>query len=145
MCSSFTLEKATNNILAGGFKPGWGQAYAECEDARHPGQKVGVGVYCSPNPYVMESYASYAQTSTCINGINFMMGFMMRVKPERIRYSNSMPDYWVLDGTKEEMTIHCNDCGETFKLSPVHHLKYNNGGCPICRLTKIVKCIECGK
>ena len=103
MGSSFTLEKATNCILEGGFKAGWGQAYAECEDARHPGQKVGVGVYCSPDPYVMESYARYAQTSTCINGINFMMGFMMRVKPERIRYSNSQKDYWVLNGTTDEM------------------------------------------
>ena len=103
MGSSFTLEKATNCILKGGFKAGWGQAYAECEDARHPGQKVGVGVYCSPDPYVMESYARYAQTSTCINGINFMMGFMMRVKPERIRYSNSQKDYWVLNGTTDEM------------------------------------------
>ena len=27
----------------------------------------------------------------------------MRVKPDRIRYSNSMPDYWVLDGTTQEM------------------------------------------
>ena len=103
MGSSFTLEKATNSILAGGFKAGWGQAYAEYEDARHPGQKVGIGVYCSPNPQVMESYASCAQTSTCINGINFMMGFMMRVKPERIRYSDSQKDYWVLNGTTDEM------------------------------------------
>jgi hypothetical protein len=103
MGSSFTLEKATNSILAGGFKAGWGQAYAECEDARHPGQKVGIGVYCSPNPYIMESYASCASTSTCINGINYMMGFMMRVKPERIRYSDKQKDYWVLNGTTDEM------------------------------------------
>ena len=103
MGSSFTLEKATNNILKGGFKAGWGQAYAGDEDARHPGKKVGVGVYCSPKPYVMESYARNAQTSTCINGINYMMGFMMRVKPECIRYSNSQKDYWVLNGTTDEM------------------------------------------
>ena len=103
MGSSFTLEKVTNSILSGGFKAGLGQAYAECEDARHPGQKVGIGVYCSPNPYVMESYASCAQTSTCINGVKYMMGFMMRVKPERIRYSDSQKDYWVLNGTTDEM------------------------------------------
>lgn len=62
------------------------------------------------------------------------------------KYGNKFSyDESTYNGTKEEMTIYCNDCGETFKLSPVHHLKYNNGGCPICRLTKIVKCIECGK
>ena len=103
MGSSFTLEKATNCIINEGFKAGWGQAYAGDEDARHPGKKVGVGVYCSPNPYVMESYARNAETSTCINGINYMMGFMMRVKPECIRYSNNQKDYWVLNGTTDEM------------------------------------------
>ena len=44
----------------------------------------------------------YAQTTNKI-GKTFKMGFMMRVKPDRIRYSNSMPDYWVLDGTTQEM------------------------------------------
>ena len=80
-----------------------GTTYTGDEDARHPGKKVGVGVYCSPNPYVMESYASCASTSTCINGINYMMGFMIRVNPECIRYSNSQKDYWVLNGTTDEM------------------------------------------
>ena len=28
--------------------------YSEDDDVRHPGQKVGSGVYCSPNPQVME-------------------------------------------------------------------------------------------
>ena len=27
----------------------------------------------------------------------------MRVKPDKIRYSNSKKDYWVLDGTPNEM------------------------------------------
>ena len=103
MGSSFTLEKATNSILSGGFKAGWGQAYAGHNDARHPGKKVGIGVYCSPNPYVMESYARCAQSSTNINGIHYMMGFMMRVKPEKIRYSDSQKDYWVLNGSTDEM------------------------------------------
>ena len=53
-------------------------------------------------PDVMESYAS-THSTTKINGKDFQMGFMMRVKPDRIRYSNSMPDYWVLDGTTKEM------------------------------------------
>ena len=101
--SDFTLEKAANSILAGGFKAGGGQAYANSDDARHPGNKVGVGVYCSPDPKVMESYASGARSETTVNGKKFMMGFMMRVKPDKIRYSNSQPDYWVLNGTTDEM------------------------------------------
>ena len=94
-----SLEKATNNIIKGGFKAGSGQKYEFHDDANHPGQKVGRGVYCSPNPDVMDSYA---QTTNKI-GKTFKMGFMMRVKPDRIRYSNSKPDYWVLDGTTQEM------------------------------------------
>ena len=45
---------------------------------------------------------SYAKT-TINNGKKYKMGFMMRVKPDKIRYSNSMKDYWVLDGNTEQL------------------------------------------
>lgn len=48
-------------------------------------------------------------------------------------------------GRKELMKVHCNDCGEDFEITPEHHLKYNNGGCPNCHKTKTVKCSKCGK
>jgi len=48
-------------------------------------------------------------------------------------------------GRKELMKVHCNDCGEDFEITPEHHLKYNNGGCPNCHNTKTVKCSICGK
>ena len=86
MGSKFTLEKVTNCILKEGFKAGHGQAYAEDEDERHPGNKVGVGVYCSPDPLVMEDYAKDAETTTSVNNKKFIMGFMIRVKPDKIRY-----------------------------------------------------------
>ena len=94
-----TLEQATHNIVVGGFKPGGRQAYQYDDDANHPGQKVGKGVYCSPNPNVMDSYAKKTKN----NGKTYKMGFMMRVKPDKIRYSNSKKDYWVLDGTTEQI------------------------------------------
>ena len=49
----------------------------------------------------MDSYAKYSNTN--IKGKNFKMGFMMRVKPDKIRISQSKPDYWVLNGTTDEM------------------------------------------
>ena len=49
----------------------------------------------------MEEYAGISTTK--INGKNFKMGFMMRVKPDKIRYSEDEPDYWVLNGTTDEM------------------------------------------
>ena len=94
-----TLEQATHNIVVGGFKPGGRQAYQYDDDANHPGQKVGKGVYCSPNPNVMDKYAKKTKN----NGKTYKMGFMMRVKPDKIRYSNSKKDYWVLDGTTEQI------------------------------------------
>ena len=53
-------------------------------------------------PDVMESYAS-THSTTKINGKDFQMGFMMRVKPDKIRISESNPTYWVLNGTTDEM------------------------------------------
>ena len=37
------------------------------------------------------------------NGKQYLMGFMMRVKPDKIRFSHLEKDYWVLDGTKDQM------------------------------------------
>lgn len=47
--------------------------------------------------------------------------------------------------TKELIKVHCNDCGTDFEITPVHHLIYNNGGCPNCPETKIAYCTKCGK
>ena len=101
--SNFTVEKATESILAGGFKAGGRQAYVKYknDNSRCSEQMVGVGVYCSPDPKVMDGYAM--NSSTVVNQKHYKMGFMMRVKPDKIRYSNSQKDYWVLDGTTEEM------------------------------------------
>lgn len=49
------------------------------------------------------------------------------------------------DGMKNKMIVYCNDCGVDFEISPVHHLKYNNGGCPNCQKHRVVKCSGCGK
>ena len=64
-------------------------------------KNVGVDVYCSPKPEVMDEYAKYSTTN--IKGKSYKMGFMMRVKPDKIRISKRNPTYWVLNGTTEEM------------------------------------------
>ena len=97
-----SVEQAAHNIIKGGFKAGSGQAFQYDDDFMHPGQKVGVGVYCSPDPKVMEEYAKYSIING-VNGKNYMLGFMMRVKPDKIRYSIKQKDYWVLNGTTDEM------------------------------------------
>ena len=101
--SENTVEKAVNNILVGGFKAGGRQAYATCknDNPKCSDDYVGEGVYCSPDPDVMENYAM--ECSKTVNKKKYKMGFMMRVKPDKIRYSNSMKTYWVLDGTTDQM------------------------------------------
>ena len=49
----------------------------------------------------MDSYAKYSTTK--IKGKSYKMGFMMRVRPDKIRISEGEPDYWVLNGTTDEM------------------------------------------
>jgi len=51
----------------------------------------------------MEFYANRAQNKAKIKNKNYLMGFMMRVKPDKIRFSNIKKEFWVLDGTTNEM------------------------------------------
>ena len=73
--------------------------YSEDDDMRHPGKKVGSGVYCSPNPEVMENYAGIVE----IDNEKYQMGFMLRVNPEKIRVPVGRPDFWVLNGNPDEI------------------------------------------
>ena len=109
------VENAVNNIYTKGYKIGKAQAcsgdqnintkykFDKNVDKEDHSKTVGVGVYCSPDPYVMEDYASQADVKANVFGKRYLMGFMMRVKPDKIRISSSTPDYWVLDGTAKEM------------------------------------------
>ena len=114
----FTLEEAANNIYTKGFKKGEGQVHRNAKDLKNKEKTVGKGIYCSPNPDVLEEYASDSRSETIINGKRYMMGFMMRVKPDKIRISSDNPDYWVLEPTDDEMRPYRllvkenNDCSE---------------------------------
>ena len=59
----------SNNVknvcgLIGNFKTGGRQVHKNCSDKFHSGQKVGVGVYCTPNIKTAEDYAGISN----ING-----------------------------------------------------------------------------
>ena len=86
-----------HNIVKEGFKPGPNQVHGDCININsfNSDETVGNGVYCSPNPKVMETYTlSY-------NG--YKMSLMLRVKPQRIRFCKCEPEYWVLNGKSNEM------------------------------------------
>ena len=91
--TSEQIKQIIKPILENNLKPGAGQAYSTYDDACHPGQKVGVGVYCTPNPNTADGYSGQID----VNCHRYKVAFMLRVKPDKIRYSNSRPDYWVLN------------------------------------------------
>ena len=69
------------------------------DDSNHPGNKVGEGVYCSPKPSVLESDGGIVQ----VGNKKYKIGFMLRVRPDKIRIAKSNPDYWVLNGNSDEI------------------------------------------
>ena len=69
------------------------------DDINHPGQKIGEGVYCCPKPYVLDNEGGVIQ----VGNKKFKIGFMLRVRPDKIRIAKSNPDYWVLNGDSSEI------------------------------------------
>ena len=100
--NSDQVKKITGLIINSELKAGSGQVHEDCLDKFHPGKKVGIGVYCTPN---IETAAGYAGISE-INGISYKTVFMLRVKPDAIRCCsecNFAKDYWVVNGTSDEI------------------------------------------
>ena len=93
------VKYITKSIINDRFKPGSGQAYKNDENMNKPGTKVGEGVYCTPDIDKAEIYSG----KTKINGKNYYTVLMVRVKPSAIRQSSEEPDYWVVNGTTDEI------------------------------------------
>ena len=97
--STLQVKAIIKSILESNLKPGSGQSYKNSFDEFHPGKKVGVGVYCSPDINVLESYAGVMN----IQGKRYKVGFMLRVKPDKIRCPKTHKNYWVLNGNFSEL------------------------------------------
>ena len=87
------------NIYKSSFKPEGGQSHENCDDIFHPGKKVGNGVYCTQKIESAEQYAGISE----INGIKYQIVLMTRVKPDAIRQCRCENNYWVVDGTPNEI------------------------------------------
>ena len=75
------------------------QNFKDSNDFYHKGKKVGEGVYVTPNPKILEEYCPPFN----YNGTNYKIGFMTRVQPEKIRCPEEEHDYWVINGTDNEI------------------------------------------
>ena len=74
------------------------QIYENDDDIRHPGKKVGTGVYCPSDPKIMEKDAETIN----VNGEDYKVGFMVRVKPDKIRASAKNKNIWIVNGNDNE-------------------------------------------
>ena len=75
------------------------QIYENDDDIRHRGKKVGIGVYCPSDPKIMEDYTETIN----INGENYKVGFMIRVKPDKFRASGNNKNIWIVNGNDNEL------------------------------------------
>ena len=98
------VHKIQGSIYQHGFKIGSGQLHKDCDDYFHPGQKVGVGVYCTPRIEVAEKYAGNSE----FNGKKYKTVIMCRVNPKARRHcykceESRINKYWVVNGTSDEI------------------------------------------
>ena len=96
---SESVKKVTGLIYKGNFKPGTKQVHKDCADIYHQGQLVKEGVYCTPNIKVAEGFSGISY----INGKSYKTVLMVRVNPKSIRGCKCMKDYWVVNGTNDEI------------------------------------------
>ena len=87
------VKYMVGEIIKNEFKAGSRQKHKDCQDEFHPKQKVGEGVYCSPNIKAVEKYAG----KSYINGIIYKTVLMVRVKPDAIRHCHKCLDSRVND------------------------------------------------
>ena len=97
--SSEQVKNIIKSILINNLQPGGGQGYRNDFDANNPNNKVGRGVYCSPDINVLEEYAG----CITVKGKKYKVGIMVRCKRDKIRIPQSHQNYWVLDGNFDQL------------------------------------------
>ena len=97
--SSKEVARITGLIYKTEFKPSvWGKA-TDDPDLRHPGQKCGLGVYCSPDINYAAGYAGITE----FNNEKYQCVLMLRINPDKIRQSTLYPKEYILNANKDEI------------------------------------------
>ena len=85
------------SFLTNSLKPGISQLFKNNEDIL--GKQIGEGMIFTPKPEIMEQ--SCGVFDCC--GLKYKIGFMTRIMPKRIRRPKGKNDYWVINGTDNEI------------------------------------------
>ena len=97
--SSDQVKNVIKLVLENNLKAGSRQSLKNKKDDNHHGKKIGVGVYTSPNPKFLNTYGGIME----LDGNKYRVGFMLRLKPDKIRYTKSAPDEWIVNGDFSEL------------------------------------------
>ena len=98
----FRGKEIINNeyhISIDNLKTGIIQQFKDSNDCYNNGNKVGEGVYTTPKPEVMEDYCGIYNC----NGKSYKIAFMTRVMPKKIRCPEEDKNYWIINGTDNEI------------------------------------------
>ena len=63
------------------------------------GHNIGEGVYMSPKPEIMESSCP----EITYDKKKYKIGIICRLRPDKIRYPNGFENYWIINGTDNEI------------------------------------------
>ena len=89
------IKKILLNIISKdeGLKPGQSQIKRHFNDKRHPGKRIGTGVYLTQNISIAEEYSGILQ----LGNKQYKIVLMAKVLIEKIREPED-DNYWILNG-----------------------------------------------
>ena len=93
------------NTLTHFYNVGKMQLCLNYEDDKHKGNKIGYGIYFSNDYRYFDSYSDYDCYEYFTEKIKkkYKIGFISRVKVEKIRCSDQVKNNWILNGNTDEI------------------------------------------
>ena len=86
------VKDKLKDIIINGLEQGNSQNKWNLEDIRHPGKKIGTGVYLTPNINLVENYCGIIQ----INNEKYRVALMVKVKIYKIKEPKDI-NFWILN------------------------------------------------
>jgi hypothetical protein len=75
-----------------GLKQGTSQTKCHSDDIRHPGKRIGTGVYLTPNINIAENYSGIIS----FNKERYKVALMSKIRIDKIRESKDI-NFWILN------------------------------------------------
>ena len=73
--------------------------YKKSKDIYHEGQKVEEGIYMTQDPSIIEQYCSDYE----LQGKKYKIAIMCRIMPKKIRCPEEEKNFWIINGTENEV------------------------------------------